>query len=134
MSLAFGLARQAGVIATKGGQICLVTSRGGKRWVVPKGNLEPNKSAAEVALQEAWEEAGLVGLLTHEPVGSYFYEKDGMLCHVIVFLLKVMDQADRYPEAGLRERVWLSPSQARTRLDDAGVRDLLDSLTPGRVA
>src|SRR5437763_2998141 len=101
-----GTLQQAAAIPVRMGQVCLVTSRSGKRWVVPKGCLEPGKSAAEIALQEAWEEAGLVGLLQPEPLGSYVYEKAGLLCHVIVYLMNVTGTADSYPESGLRERVW----------------------------
>src|SRR5262245_41164227 len=70
------LLRQAAVIPVRDGQVCLVSSRSGKRWVVPKGCMEPGKTAGEVALLEAWEEAGLLGRLAPEPVGSYVYEKD----------------------------------------------------------
>src|SRR5262245_51843733 len=120
-----GVIRQAGVVAMRDGQICLVTSRSGKRWVVPKGCLETDKSAGEIALQEAWEEAGLVGLLQEVPLGSYLYEKDGLLCHVIVFLLRVTDAARSYPEVALRQRVWMSIDQALGRLDDAGLCEII---------
>jgi 8-oxo-dGTP pyrophosphatase MutT (NUDIX family) len=127
-----GLVRQAGAVPLKSGHVCLVTSRSGKRWVVPKGCLEPGKSAAEIALQEAWEEAGLVGLLQPEPLGSYVYEKAGLLCHVIVYLMNVTGTADSYPEAGLRERVWLPVPQALGRIDDAGLRDILRGVAISR--
>src|ERR1700741_1808514 len=113
-----GLIRQAAVIPFRNGQVCLVSSRSGKRWVVPKGCIEPGKTTAEIALQEAWEKAGLVGLLDHEPIGSYVYEKDGFTCHVIVFLLTVTDAVEVYPEANMRQRVWLSIPQALSRLDE----------------
>jgi 8-oxo-dGTP pyrophosphatase MutT (NUDIX family) len=80
---------QAAAIPVKNGRVCLVTSSGGSRWVIPKGHLEPGKSAGEIALQEAWEEAGLVGYFPKEPVGSYLYEKFGNLYHVTVFALQV---------------------------------------------
>jgi len=117
--------RQAGVLAIVGERICLVSSRGGKRWVVPKGCLEPGKTAAEIALQEAWEEAGLVGFLQPEPIGTYLYEKSGFTCHVTVFLMNVTDSADRWPEDDFRERCWLTASQALLRIDDAGLRELI---------
>jgi 8-oxo-dGTP pyrophosphatase MutT (NUDIX family) len=119
------LLRQAAVIPLRNGQVCLVSSRSGKRWVVPKGCMEPGKTAGEVGLQEAWEEAGLVGLLEHEPIGSYVYEKDGFTCHVIVFLMSVTDAVDNYPEAGMRQRIWVSIPQSLTRVDDNGLRELL---------
>ncbi len=119
------LVRQAGVVPMRAGQVCLVTTRGGKRWVVPKGHMEPGKSACEIALQEAWEEAGLAGLVRHDPIGSYFYGKDGQVCHVIVFLLDVTGQSDVYPEMNFRQRVWLPIPQALARIDDEGLRLLL---------
>ncbi|MCA1686963.1 MAG: NUDIX hydrolase [Planctomycetia bacterium] len=117
--------RQAGVVAVRNGQVCLVSSRNGKRWVVPKGCMEPGKSAGEIALQEAWEEAGLVGLLQGEPLGSYVYEKDGFVCHVILFAMNVTGVVDSYPEAGMRRRIWLSPAVAHTRVEDAGLGEIL---------
>lgn len=116
---------QAGVIALSGDRICVVSSRGGKRWVVPKGCLEPGKTAAEIALQEAWEEAGLAGVLQADPLGTYLYEKSGFLCHVTVFLMNVSDVAERWPERNQRERHWLDRTQALQRIDDAGLRELI---------
>jgi 8-oxo-dGTP pyrophosphatase MutT (NUDIX family) len=125
MATQAGLLRQAAVIPVRNAQVCLVSSRGGKRWVVPKGCMEPGKTAGEIGLQEAWEEAGLVGLLQHEPVGSYIYEKDGLTCHVIVFLMTVTEAVDHYPESADRQRVWLSVPQALARVDDVGLRELI---------
>lgn len=128
MAIQAGLIRQAGVVPVRSGQVCLVTSRSGKRWVVPKGCIEPGRSAGEIALQEAWEEAGLVGLLQQEPLGSYIYEKDGFVCHVIVFLMNVTGVVEAYPETGLRQRVWMPPTQAMGRVEDPGLRDILRSV------
>jgi 8-oxo-dGTP pyrophosphatase MutT (NUDIX family) len=132
MAIQPALLRQAAVIPVRNGQVCLVSSRSGKRWVVPKGCMEPGKTAGEIALQEAWEEAGLVGLLQHEPIGSYVYEKDGFTCHVIVFLLAVTDVVDSYPEATLRQRVWVSMPQAMTRVEETSLRELLRGVAISR--
>src|SRR3954463_14512730 len=101
-----GLIRQAAVIPMRDGQVCLVSSRSGKRWVIPKGCMEPGKTAGEIALQEAWEEAGLVGGLLPEPGGRYGHEKAGLPCHVTVFLMQVTDGMQDWPERNLRERSW----------------------------
>src|SRR5262249_30679960 len=98
-----GTLQQAAAIPVRMGQVCLVTSRSGKRWVIPKGCLEPGKTAGEIALQEAWEEAGIVGVLQPDPVGSYLYDKAGITCHVLVFVLQVTQLCDRWPEDGFRE-------------------------------
>lgn len=117
--------RQAAAIPVKAGQVCLVTSSSGKRWVIPKGLIDPGKTAGEIALQEAWEEAGLVGVLQPEPVGSYLYAKYGGTCYVSVFLMQVTEVSDDWPERTLRQRTWMSPAQAIRHLDDPGLRELV---------
>ena len=117
--------RQAAAIPVKKGQICLVTSRSGKRWVIPKGTIEPGKTAGEIALQEAWEEAGLTGVLHREPIGSYLYEKLGFVHHVIVFVMRVTDVANDWPEQNFRDRKWVQFEQAPVRVDDPGLRELV---------
>jgi 8-oxo-dGTP pyrophosphatase MutT (NUDIX family) len=124
--------RQAAAIPVRGHQVCVITSRSGRRWVVPKGNLEPGKSCGEIALQEAWEEAGLAGVLQPDPIGSYLYEKAGITCHVLVFALQVTDVADDWPERGVRERLWLSLGQALARVEDAGLREMLRLVLPSK--
>ena len=126
MSIPNGVLRQAAALPVKDGLVCLVTSRNGKRWVAPKGCMEPGKTAGEIALQEAWEEAGLVGVLEPDPVGSYFYEKDGFTCHVIVFVMQVTDEAATWPEQSFRERRWLSVAKAAERVADQGLRAIIE--------
>jgi 8-oxo-dGTP pyrophosphatase MutT (NUDIX family) len=118
-------AQQAAVIALQKGRVCLVTSRGGKRWVVPKGCLEPGKTAGQIALQEAWEEAGLLGVLRAEPAGSYVYSKLGTTYHVTVFLMEVTEAKGEWPESNLRQRSWVRPALALVRVDHLGLRKLL---------
>ena len=117
--------RQAGAIPLKNGRLCLITSRNGKRWVIPKGLIEPGQSAGETALQEAWEEAGLVGTLEPEPVGSYVYDKEGSTYHVTVFVMRVTEVAQDWQERDQRQRAWVSPAGAVRRIDDAGLVGVL---------
>jgi 8-oxo-dGTP pyrophosphatase MutT (NUDIX family) len=116
---------QAAAIPVRAGKVCLVTSSSGRRWVIPKGMIEPGKTAGEIAVQEAWEEAGLVGVLRPEPVGSYLYEKYGRTHHVTVFRMAVTEVADDWPERGLRERCWLGPAEALDRIEEPGLRELI---------
>ena len=109
----------------RSGTICLVTSSNGKRWVIPKGLIDPGHTPGEAALQEAWEEAGLVGLLSPEPVGSYLYAKWGGTCHVLVFLMQVTEVADDWPERSLRQRRWVSIGEALELLGDEGLREVI---------
>jgi len=117
--------RQAAALPIRYGKICLVTSSNGKRWIIPKGLIDPGQSAGEAALQEAWEEAGLVGALQKEPIGSYLYEKLGRTYHVTVFLMRVTEVANDWPERDLRQRIWTDAAGVLERIEDAGLADVL---------
>jgi 8-oxo-dGTP pyrophosphatase MutT (NUDIX family) len=134
MSSSLDVIRQAAAIPLLDGLICVITSRSGKRWVVPKGCLEPGKTAGEIALQEAWEEAGLTGVLEPEAVGSYVYTKMGFMYHVTVFLMQVTEAAEEWPERELRERAWLTRSQALLQIEEPGLRDLVREAVAARIS
>lgn len=120
--------RQAAAIPIYDGKICLVTSSSGKRWVIPKGIIEPGQTAGETALQETWEEAGLAGVLHSEPVGSYLFDKYGGQCHVTVFLMQVTEEADDWPERLTRQRVWLPLEDAADSIREPGLREIIETL------
>src|SRR5438477_601386 len=125
--------RQAAAIPIQEGRICLISSRGGRRWIVPKGCLEPGKTSGEIALQEAWEEAGLAGLLLPEPVGTYVYEKAGVVCHVTVFVMEVTEVTQEWPEREWRQRVWIPQDQAADRIEEAGLREIIRGVVEAKV-
>jgi 8-oxo-dGTP pyrophosphatase MutT (NUDIX family) len=125
-----GYLAQAGAIPVKNGRICLITSSNGKRWVVPKGIIDPGHTAREAALQEAWEEAGLAGSLRGEPVGTYLYEKWGRTCHVTVFVMDVTEAAENWPECTVRQRCWVSAAEVLKRIDDSGLREVVRGVLP----
>jgi 8-oxo-dGTP pyrophosphatase MutT (NUDIX family) len=116
---------QAAAIPCRGGQICLVTSRSGRRWVVPKGMIDPGHTASETALIETWEEAGLVGHLTGDAIGSFVYSKFENTYHVTVFVMQVTHEAERWPESNQRQKKWIEPHRAAELVDDAGLKELI---------
>lgn len=116
--------RQAGVIPHRDGLVCLVTSRSGRRWVIPKGLIDPGHTAGEAALVEAWEEAGLLGTL-QGPLGSFHYEKNTIDHHVTVFILRVSEEKASWPEQSIRRREWVSIDEAINRVDEPGLKELL---------
>ena len=105
-------------------EILLITSRKKKRWIVPKGVLEPHLSAADSAAKEALEEAGIRGRIHPEPLGSYDYEKWGGTCSVQVFVMEVTTILDAWPEDH-RERQWLSPEEAARRVEEPELERML---------
>jgi hypothetical protein len=56
-------------------EIMLVTSRGTRRWIIPKGWPKRGKPPYDTAAKEAFEEAGVIGKVRKRPIGSYPYDK-----------------------------------------------------------
>jgi 8-oxo-dGTP pyrophosphatase MutT (NUDIX family) len=112
--------RQSGVVAVRvrdgAPQVLLVTSAGGKRWVIPKGIVEQGHSAASSAAKEAWEEAGATGRISRRMLGRYRYEKWNGVCTVLVYRLDVEELHRTWPEAHVRRRKWLTPAAAAKRV------------------
>lgn len=52
-------------------EIFLVSSRRGRRWVLPKGKVPRGMPAYASAAREAREEGGVIGNVAHIPVGFY---------------------------------------------------------------
>jgi 8-oxo-dGTP pyrophosphatase MutT (NUDIX family) len=113
------------VVALFDGRVCLITSSSGRRWVIPKGMIDPGQTPAEAALAEAWEEAGVRGDLIPEPVGWFTYVKADRPHHVTVFQLEVTEIYDEWPEGFLRVREWLPPELAAERVRERALREIL---------
>ena len=120
---------QAAAIPHRDGRICMVTSRRRVRWVIPKGRIDRGHTPVEAAEVEAWEEAGLVGTLHHEPVGSYRYEKLGRKHLVSVFVLEVAIEHPTWPECQERAREWVTIAEALKRIDEPGLRAILRAVS-----
>jgi 8-oxo-dGTP pyrophosphatase MutT (NUDIX family) len=128
--------RQSAVIPYRRGpsghEVLLVTSRKGKRWVLPKGVVEPDLSPAASAAKEALEEAGVRGAIDDESLGTYQYQKWGGTCTVKVFAMEVEEEEADWPEVGMRRRAWLTADDARRRVDEAGLKQIFDRFIEGR--
>jgi 8-oxo-dGTP pyrophosphatase MutT (NUDIX family) len=124
---------QAGAIPwrwnDRGPEILLITSSSGDRWIVPKGWIEPGSSPAQCAVEEAFEEAGVRGVLSSdEPFGVFGFKRRRRKLAIVVFLLEVLHVHERWPDEELRRRAWLSPEQAARKVRDSGLRELIDTV------
>jgi len=54
-------------------EIMLVTSRGTRRWIIPKGWPKRGMPPYDTAAKEAFEEGGVIGKVSKRPIGSYPY-------------------------------------------------------------
>ncbi|MEG4988999.1 NUDIX hydrolase [Microcoleus sp. BR0-C5] len=109
-------------------EVMLITSSGGKRWVIPKGLIEPDMTPEDSAAKEAWEEAGLLGRVFSDLMGTYEYYKSGCTWQVDVFLLQVETVLENWPEAYKRKRQWVSIPKAIKRVDEPDLKLILGDL------
>ena len=119
----------------RGPEVLLITSRGTKRWILPKGWPEKGHDASGSALREAWEEAGVKrATASSEPVGHYTSVKrsdSGLVepCDMLVFRVDVHEMTTDFPERGQRQLSWVSPETAAQMVDEQGLKDIFLGLS-----
>lgn len=117
-------------VGINGPEIMLITSRDTGRWVLPKGWIESGEKPWRAAEREAQEEAGIAGDVSRKEAGRFLYAKVKFIgratpCEVVVYALTVASVAERWKEAGERERRWFSPEQAAALVDEPGLTELI---------
>jgi 8-oxo-dGTP pyrophosphatase MutT (NUDIX family) len=127
----YSIYRQSGAVPFRvrdgGLEVLLITSLSSARWIIPKGIIEPDLSPAASAAREAQEEAGVRGELSG-PVGRFTVRKWGGACTVEVFLLRVTELDEQWPEADVRQRRWVAARDAPRLVRNRGLRAILDRL------
>uniref|UniRef100_A0A061RAN9 Nudix hydrolase n=1 Tax=Tetraselmis sp. GSL018 TaxID=582737 RepID=A0A061RAN9_9CHLO len=115
-------------------QVLLISSRGGKGMVFPKGGWETDETMESAACRETVEEAGVRGVLEGEILGVFpFVSKKGSdpqstqknCCLAHMFVMNVLEELDDWPESAERIRVWCSPEEAYHRLRHDWMRTVL---------
>lgn len=114
-------------------QVLMVTSRDTGRWVMPKGWLMDGKKPWDVAEIEALEEAGAVGYISPQPLGTYDYLKRlegerSVECRVTLYPMIVKRLKRHWKEQTERTRHWFAPAKAARLVDEPELADLLDML------
>ena len=114
---------------TKGGiEILIITSRSRKRWVIPKGVIEPNLTPEDSAAKEAFEEAGVTGKVKKKCIGTYDYKKWGGVCSVKVYPMKVAKELTEWPEDTMRSRKWVSIDEAAATVTENKLKKIIRNL------
>jgi 8-oxo-dGTP pyrophosphatase MutT (NUDIX family) len=109
-------------------QVLLITTRDRHNWVIPKGGICKGMSPPASAAKEAWEEAGIIGQVDLNKVGTYRYRKRGKIYRVQMYLLLVELLSEDYPEAGLRQREWLDVASAIKLVKQNSLKRILKQL------
>lgn len=108
-------------------EILLITTTAG-RWSVPKGFIEPGVSAQQTALLEALEEAGAIGALSPQPLGTFVADKSEGPLDVVVFAMHVERTLDRWQEDHFRQRQWLRADLAPSHVQNEALAAMIGSL------
>ncbi len=116
-------------------RILLITSRGTKRWIIPKGWPMQGKPPGAAALQEAYEEAGVVGQVNETPLGMYSYIKslsDGraLPCVGVVYAVNVDAMKGHFPEEGERRLKWFSRKKAARKVEEPELARIIRDFDP----
>ncbi len=109
-------------------EVLLVTSIKKKKWIIPKGYVEYSLTPFESAKKEAFEEAGVTGSNETEEIGEFINGKNDNKKLVRVYLMKVIEQMDDYPEKNLRKRKWFLLDEAIKTVDNEGIKSILIKL------
>lgn len=120
-----------------GVEILLITSRDTGRWVIPKGWPMAGLSPEAAAAQEAWEEAGVEGVMNPVSLGRYGYHKAlagdvSVPCAVAVYGMRVQRLADKFPEMKERRREWFAPEIAAGLVNEPELARMIQGFIPPR--
>ena len=115
------LGHQVGALAwlpeTDPVRFALVTTRRTERWVFPKGWVDPGVAPPEAAAREAFEEAGVRGTVDPVAVGTFRTAKVrppfAWPLEITLYPLRIERVLDRWPEAGQRQRRFVTLAEVR---------------------
>ena len=115
-------------------EVMLIGSRCGNLWTAASAASSKARTPLQSAERAAFQEAGVIGRVGFEPIGSYSRvqpEKDGSreLWHVTVFGIHVLGTLVSWPHERKRRRGWWTWDEACNALDDAGLVSILRSVT-----
>ncbi|KAA8530678.1 hypothetical protein F0562_005388 [Nyssa sinensis] len=109
--------------------LVISSQRKGKGMLFPKGGWESDESITDAALREAVEEAGVSGVIECA-LGKWNFKgqshdasKEGY-----IFPLLVKEQLYFWPEKDIRQRIWMSVSEAKKVCQHWWMKEALDEL------
>jgi CYTH domain-containing protein len=112
----------------RGGRLYLVivTNSAQSRWIIPKGQPEPDMPRQDVAVMEAMEEAGVIGSCV-PGLRAFCHRKDEKT--LSIYPLKVTTVLKKWPEMAWRKRAVLPVHKALKMISDPELSDCLRRLT-----
>ncbi len=116
-------------------QVLLVSSRDTGRYVIPKGWTEKKLTDPEAAANEAFEEAGIRGIISDTPIGKFEYSKImgpgfALQCVITVYPMEAIEILKAWPEMNERTRFWMPISNAAESVDEPELKVLIQDFVP----
>lgn len=115
-------------------EIMMITTTKRKRWIIPKGIVEPDMTPSDSAAKEAMEEAGVEGEVSPNSIGKYHYKKWGGLCRCDVFPMRVTTVHDDWLERDERDRQWVPAADAIKKIRHKKLRAIVRKFVEKGVA
>jgi 8-oxo-dGTP pyrophosphatase MutT (NUDIX family) len=113
-------------------EICLIATRGGTRWQLPKGHVSGQETLAEAARREVREETGCDGIIEDDlgVIVFWFYVGAGprrkrVKKTVQFYLVRYQSGDTRDHDGEVDEAAWLPPDTAVKRLTFESERQIL---------
>ncbi|MED6121996.1 Nudix hydrolase 17, mitochondrial [Stylosanthes scabra] len=110
-------------------EVLVISSQKGKGMLFPKGGWELDESKKEAALRETIEEAGVRGIVGGK-LGKWSFKSKthDTFYEGYMFPLLVEEQLEFWPEQNVRQRTWMSVSEARQVCQHWWMKEALDRL------
>jgi len=108
--------------------VVLVQSKKKKRWIFPKGIIEPDMTPWNSAAKEGYEEAGIEGYVFSDILHTYYASKKGGTSVIYMFPMEVTQIHKSWPEDSFRERVICSREEAYEYIDRMPLKEGLHQI------
>lgn len=112
-------------------EFLILTSRTTGRFIVPKGWPMKGMTEHEAAAEEAKQEAGVVGNVGSDPIGSYQYWKRLRTVFVpvivAVYSLEVTAEFSNWRERKQRQKQWMRREEATRLIDEPELVSLISA-------
>jgi 8-oxo-dGTP pyrophosphatase MutT (NUDIX family) len=102
----------------------LIVSTKNGNWGLPKGNLMKKLGSKGTALQEAYEEAGIIGSVIGQKVSAKIKGKQ-----MAFYPMEVKNELAVWPESEWRQRKWIRSNEAKDYLNHGSLRSILKELS-----
>lgn len=107
-------------------EFLLVKNKEGNRRIFPKGAIKKGEMPWLTAVRESFEEAGVLGEATHEPLTIFPFTKKGKVRMVEAYLIRVGTTVEKHEKN--RDPKWFTPEEAQQQLSLNRIEDDEDEL------